>query len=113
MSGRSPPGRRPIPGRRRTGVIVMNESTPMLTHGSSNTSRIAAAMLDFPERGAPFNTTIFPRSVMPPLVSLAHVAGRTRRLGHGGLETHRHRVHGRGAAPSARRGGVRIGLVGA
>src|SRR6266699_7349443 len=53
-SGRSPPGRSPIPGWYRSGVICLNRSTPRFIHTPSNVFWITVAMLDFPDRGVPF-----------------------------------------------------------
>jgi hypothetical protein len=50
-----------MPGRYRGGVTCwLNVSTPRFIHGPSKASWMAAAMLDFPERGAPFSTTTHP-----------------------------------------------------
>lgn len=62
-SGRSPPGRSPMPGRYGAGVMAMTASTPRFTHTPSNVSWMAAAVLDLPERGAPLRITIWPGHV--------------------------------------------------
>ena len=54
------PGRNPIPGCKAGGVFARATSTPMLTHTPGNVFWIAAAMDDFPERGAPLRITIWP-----------------------------------------------------
>jgi hypothetical protein len=54
------PRPQPIPGCKAGGVIARATSTPMLTHTPGNVFWIAAAMDDFPERGAPLRITIWP-----------------------------------------------------
>ena len=40
-------------------------STPRLSHGPSNETWMVEAMVDLPDRGTPFNTTMRPASVTP------------------------------------------------
>src|ERR1035441_4737487 len=48
------------------GVIPRQKaSTPRLSHGPSNETWMVEAMLDLPDRGTPFNTTMRPASVTP------------------------------------------------
>lgn len=72
------PGRSPMPGRYLGGVTQRPDtSTPRFLHGPSNVSWVTAAMLDFPDRGAPFSTTIQPGDPVPATapVSLSHNFG--------------------------------------
>jgi len=52
-----------MPGRYLAGVHAPNVSTPRFIHGPSRVSWMTAAMLDFPERGAPLRMMIWPGSV--------------------------------------------------
>lgn len=62
LTTRAEPDPGPVP---RRGTALPNTSTPRFTHGLSNWSWIAAAMLDFTDLGVPFNTAICPASIGP------------------------------------------------
>ncbi len=66
-SGRSPPGRRPMPGRSISGVDRTKASTPRITQAVSPRACKASAIDDFPDRGAPLRMTIWPGAVTVPL----------------------------------------------
>jgi len=59
------PGRRPIPGWARGGVIARATSIPTFIHTPSSRSWIAATIDDFPDRGVPLRITICLCAVEP------------------------------------------------